>query len=260
MTKNKDATLSPQKSESGNNLNKNKEIKKLLDMGVQRGYLTYEEVNELMPPDILTTEAIDEIMNLLSENEIEVIDSAKRPKDSEDDEESEESPLGHGPAPSTEEGGEEAPVAADVARGADPVKLYLKKMGSVSLLTREGEVEIAKRIEEGEVEILRALLASKLGTLAIVDLGERLESARTKVKDVIRGVDEEVSPDDEKKYLDRVLNAISKVKALVNYQEKVEQQLAGPEGKKLPVKKKEDLQKEIMKRERQVENAFKDIA
>src|SRR4051812_40293707 len=254
MTKNKDATLSPQKSESGNNLNKNKEIKKLLDMGVQRGYLTFEEVNELLPPEIITPEAIDEIMNLLSENEIEVIDSAKKPKD-EEEEEGEEAPLGIVAQPEEAE-----EPAADYARGADPVKLYLKKMGSVSLLTREGEVEIAKRIEEGEVEILRALLASKLGTLAIVDLGERLETQRTKVKDVIRGVDEEVSPDDEKKYLDRVLNAISKVKALVNYQEKVEQQLAGPEGKKLPVKKKEDLQKEIMKRERQVENAFKDIA
>src|SRR5947199_3580406 len=94
-------------------------------------------------------------------------------------------------------------------------------MGSVSLLTREGEVEIAKRIEEGEVEILRALLASKLGTLAIVDLGERLETGKTKVKDVIRGVDEEVSIDDEKKYLDKVLAAISKVKSLVSYQEKI---------------------------------------
>src|SRR3954471_10129703 len=96
MTKNKDATLSSQKSESGNNLNKNKEIKKLLDMGVQRGYLTYEEVNELMPPEVITPDGIDEIMNLLSENEIEVIDSAKRPKDDED-EESEEIPLGPTP-------------------------------------------------------------------------------------------------------------------------------------------------------------------
>src|SRR5262249_7249053 len=146
------------------------------------------------------------------------------------------------------------------ARGADPVKLYLKKMGSVSLLTREGEVEIAKRIEEGEVEILRALLASKLGTLAIVDLGERLETQRTKVKDVIRGVDEEISVDDEKKYLDKVVAAIAKVKSLVNYQEKVEEQLSSPEGKKLPQKKKEDLHKEIQRRERQVESAFKDIA
>src|SRR6476469_7542210 len=93
MTKNKDATLSSQKPESGNTLSKNKEIKKLLDMGVQRGYLTYEEVNELMPPEIITPDAIDEFMNLLAENEIEVIDSAKRPKESDEEEEGEESPI-----------------------------------------------------------------------------------------------------------------------------------------------------------------------
>jgi RNA polymerase primary sigma factor len=131
-------------------------------------------------------------------------------------------------------------------------------MGSVSLLTREGEVEIAKRIEEGEVEILRALLASKLGTLAIVDLGDRLETGRTKVKDVIRGVDEEVSIDDEKKYLEKVLNAIAKVKSLLSYQEKLEEK--GPDGKKVPVKGKEQVQQEIKKREKQVEAAFQDIA
>jgi RNA polymerase primary sigma factor len=244
--------------DTGAALSKNKEIKKLLDMGVQRGFLTYVEVNELLPPEFISSESIDEIMTLLSENEIEVIDAAKRPKESEDEEDSEEMGLG-APAPAREEeAGEDgaAPAAAgEYARGADPVKLYLKKMGSVSLLTREGEVEIAKRIEEGEVEILRALLASKLGTLAIVDLGERLETARTKVKDVIRGVDEEISADDEKKYLDKVLVAISKVKALVNYQEKIDEEL-----KKAPAKRKEEIQKEINKRQRAVEGGFQDIS
>jgi RNA polymerase primary sigma factor len=262
-SKNSHAGKEGAKAETASHLTgKHKEIKKLLDMGVQRGYLTFVEVNELLPPEVITSDAIDEVMGLLAENEIEVIDTTKRPKEADDeDSDSDETPA-DGPAPASEEKGEQAEAApgAEYARGADPVKLYLKKMGSVSLLTREGEVEIAKRIEEGEVEILRALLASKLGTLAIIDLGERLETQRTKVKDVIRGVDEEVSVDDEKKYLDRVLGAISRVKTLVNYQEKVEQQLAGPEGKKLPVKKKEDLHKEIQKRERQVENAFKDIA
>ncbi len=242
-------------------VNKNsKEIKKLLDMGVQRGFLTYIEVNELLPPELISPEAVDEIMNMLVENEIEVLEAVKRAKDgdSDDDESSDES-AAPGPAAEKEEA-EEAPAAAEMARGADPVKLYLKKMGSVSLLTREGEVEIAKRIEQGEVEILRALLASKLGTLAIVDLGERLETARTKVKDVIRGVDEEISVDDEKVYLDKVLAAIAKVKVLVNYQEKIEQQLATPEGKKAGAKKREEFEKEVQKRERSVERAFQDIA
>jgi RNA polymerase primary sigma factor len=258
MTKPKDAVSSQSKAESGTALSKNKEIKKLLDMGVQRGFLTYEEVNELLPPEIITPESIDEVMNLLGENEIEVLDTTKRPKEAEEDsDEGEEAPLGVAPAAEEEE---EKPAVGDFSRGADPVKLYLKKMGSVSLLTREGEVEIAKRIEEGEIEILRALLASKLGTLAIVELGERLETGRTKVKDVIRGVDEEVSADDEKAYLERVLAAILKVKSLVGYQEKMDEKLVGSESKKLPQKEKERIQTEIKRRERQVEQAFQNIA
>ena len=261
MTKPKDTPTTSQSNtaETAANLSKNKEIKKLLDMGVQRGYLTYEEVNELLPLEIITPEAIDEIMILLQDNEIEVIDSTKRPKDADDDgDDAEESPLGIAPVADDPE---ETPVAAaDFARGADPVKLYLKKMGSVSLLTREGEVEIAKRIEEGELEILRALLVSKLGTIAIVELGERLETARTKVKDVIRGVDEEISIDDEKVYLEKVVNAISKVKALLSYQEKVADKLVGPESKKTPVKEKEKIEQEIEKKERQVESSFQGIA
>ncbi|MGE0614857.1 MAG: RNA polymerase sigma factor RpoD [Bacteriovoracia bacterium] len=248
-----------------------KEIKKLLDMGVQRGFLTFIEVNELMPVDILEPEHIDEVMFLLAENEIEVIDS-KKSKKSGEDEESEESAsegdqeLAADALVGTPEGadGEEKPAAegttGDFARGADPVKLYLKKMGSVSLLTREGEVEIAKRIEAGEIEILRALLASKLGTLAIVDLGDRLQTAKTKVKDVIRGVEEEVSEEDEKAYLEKVLFAISKVKVLLNYQQKIDKRLISPEGKRASAKEKEEIKKEIAKRERHVEKAFESIA
>jgi len=264
MTKAKDTgATAPQKGTSTSGISKNKDIKKLLDMGVQRGFLTFEEVHELLPPDLIASGSIDEIMNLLSENEIDVLETTKKPKEAEEDDhhDVEEVPIGMAPAGDTgKSAAEEATPGAEFARGADPVKLYLKKMGSVSLLTREGEVEIAKRIEEGEIEILRALLASKLGTLAIVELGERMESGRTKVKDVIRGVDEEISVDDEKVYLDKVLAAISKVRALVNYQEKSTSKLIGQESKKTSLKEKTRLQQEIKRRERHVETAFRDIA
>jgi RNA polymerase primary sigma factor len=266
MMKPKDAIasshLNGKTSESASALAKNKEIKKLLDMGLQRGYLTYEEVNELLPLEVITPAAIDEIMNLLGENEVEVIETTKRPRESEEEEETgEEVSIGATPAPAEGAAEEAAPApTGEYARGADPVKLYLKKMGSVSLLTREGEVEIAKRIEEGEIEILRALLASTLGTIAIVELGERLETGRTKVKDVIRGVDEEISVDDEKVYLERVLTAISKVKALVSYQEKLKDKAEGLEAKKSIVKDKKRSEQEIKRRERHVETAFQNIA
>jgi len=238
-----------------------KDIKKLIDLGAQRGFLSYQEVNDLLPEDLLEPALIDETIVLLAESEIEVVDT-KKVKRAEGDEESEgEEPADFvKPAAETAEGeaaeGEaegrpEAEAAAetvDYGRGTDPVKLYLKKMGSVSLLTREGEVEIAKRIEEGELEILSALLSSKLGTLAIVELGERLATAKTKVKDVIRGVEEELSEDDERAYLERVLKAVAKVRTLLAFQEK---------SKGMP---KDKYKLELKKRERAVQKAFENIA
>jgi len=246
-------------------INRNhKDIKKLLDLGVQRGFLSFVEVHELLPPEMISSEEVDEVMVLLAENEIEITDGRRRPE--EGDEKEEDSLLedlsGEPEAPEELQSDESGDLVstAEYAKGTDPVKLYLKKMGSVSLLTREGEVEIAKRIEEGELEILRALLASRLGTMAIVELGERLETAKTKVKDVIRGVEDEVSPEDEKEYLDKVMRAVSKVKSLLAYQEKMDSKLVGPEARKTPAKEKESIRNEIKKRERQVENAFESIA
>jgi RNA polymerase primary sigma factor len=246
-------------------INRNhKDIKKLLDLGVQRGFLSYVEVHELLPTEMITSEEVDEVMVMLAENEIEITDGRRRPEDG--DEKEEDSLLEDlAPEPQAEEelqSDESGDLVstAEYAKGTDPVKLYLKKMGSVSLLTREGEVEIAKRIEEGELEILRALLASRLGTMAIVELGERLETAKTKVKDVIRGVEDEVSPEDEKEYLDKVIRAVSKVKSLLAFQEKMDSKLVGPEARKTPAKEKEAIRNDIKKRERQVESAFESIA
>ncbi len=255
----KDAAPESKAKENSTVLLNSKEIKKLLDLGVQRGFLTYEEVNELLPPEIIAADALDEIIQHLSDNEIEILESSKRGNKESEDEDDDAEAVSE-PIPAVGEAAEEAAPVPEAAKGADPVKLYLKKMGSVSLLTREGEVEIAKRIEEGEIEILRALLASKLGTLAIVELGERLTTGRTKIKDIIRGVDEEISTDDEKVFLEKVLTAILKVKALVSYQEKAEEKLVGPLSKKVSVKEKERVQQEIRRREKHVETAFQNIA
>ncbi len=240
-----------------------KDIKKLLDLGVQRGFLSYIEVHELLPHEMVSSEEIDEVMILLAENEIEVTDGKRRPEGEDGEEESLVEDLAGPEAASEELQSDESGdlvSTSEYAKGTDPVKLYLKKMGSVSLLTREGEVEIAKRIEAGELEILRALLASRLGTMAIVELGERLETGKTKVKDVIRGVEDEVTPEDEKVYLDKVIKAVSKVKSLLAYQEKMDVKLVGLEARKTPAKEKEAIRAEIKKKERQVENGFESIA
>jgi RNA polymerase primary sigma factor len=105
---------------------------------------------------------------------------------------------------------EEKEEVEDV-KGNDPVRLYLRKMGSVSLLTREGEVEIAKRIEDGEREIVKAILMSPLGTYEIINLGKRLDEGRIKVKSIFRGLEDEDTQYDEQEYIEKIHQLIGKV-------------------------------------------------
>jgi len=181
-----------------------KDIKKLLELAKNRGFLTYEEANDLIPDDVNNPNQLDEIMLLLQDNGITLGDetSTKKKKGAELDDDAEETP--------------DAPVkkkAEDDVRGTDPVKLYLRKMGSVSLLTREGEVEIAKKIEEGEAGIMKAAIRSKHGSENLYALRERLKEEKVKVKDLLRGVDEEVDPVEEAELTQAVLTAIEHLEA-----------------------------------------------
>jgi RNA polymerase primary sigma factor len=110
-----------------------------------------------------------------------------------------------------EESDEEEKAESEDVKGNDPVRLYLRKMGSVSLLTREGEVEIARRIEKGEREIVRAILMSPIGTVEIINLGKRLDEGRIKVKSIFRGLEDEDTQYDEKEYIDKIHELIGKV-------------------------------------------------
>ena len=169
-----------------------KEVKDLLEAGRQKGFLTYDEVNDALPADIVSSEQIDDVMSMFGDNEIEIVDAQKAakatdakpavvtaeetPKEAEDEEAKDED---------DEPGG----------KSNDPVRLYLRKMGSVSLLTREGEVEIAKRIEEGEKEVLRAILACKVAVAEIIDIGVKLKSGKLRVREVVKDAPEEPTPE-----------------------------------------------------------------
>ena len=103
---------------------------------------------------------------------------------------------------------------ASAARSNDPVRMYLKKMGSVSLLTREGEVEIAKRIEEGENEVLEILMRSPIGVLEILTVGDKLKRGTVRVRDLVRGIDEDDENYDEQGLTESVLKYVEKIKRL----------------------------------------------
>jgi RNA polymerase primary sigma factor len=167
------------------------EVKHLIDMGKEKGFLTYEEVNDLLPPDIVSSEQIDDVMSMFGEMEIEIVDSVQKVKipkaklDLDADEESE----------GEQEEQEFEPGA--LGRTSDPVRMYLREMGSVSLLTREGEVEIAKRIEDGERDIAGVILNTPITLKEMVFLGDRLRKFQINGSDISKEVEEEELEEDE---------------------------------------------------------------
>jgi RNA polymerase primary sigma factor len=182
------------------------EVKQLMDLGKEKGFLTYDEVNDVLPSDIVSSDQIDDIMTMFGEMDIELVDAAQKvsiakPEPSEEDEEEEE---------------DEDLDSAALGKTNDPVRMYLREMGTVSLLTREGEIEIAKRIEQGEEEILAAVLNSPLAIQQILDLGDRLRKRKIRVKEVIRDLDEneEGAAEEEERHLARVLESIEKVRKI----------------------------------------------
>ncbi len=167
------------------------EVKQLIDLGKEKGFLTYEEVNDLLPPDLVSSDQIDDVMSMFGEMDIEIVDSVQKVKipkaklDLEDDEEAE----------GEQEEQEFEPGA--LGRTSDPVRMYLREMGSVSLLTREGEVEIAKRIEDGEREVARVILNTPITVKEVIALGERLKKGQIALSEISKEAEEEETEDDE---------------------------------------------------------------
>ncbi|MFN8945518.1 MAG: RNA polymerase sigma factor RpoD [Pseudobdellovibrionaceae bacterium] len=180
------------------------EIQKFIKLAKEKGSLNIEEINELLPPEIILATVLDAFMHALEANGVNITDhtEAQAKEDAEGDLFSEKE---------AEADDEEEVAEAEDVKGNDPVRLYLRKMGSVSLLTREGEVEIARRIEKGEREIVRAILLSPLGTYEIIQLGKRLDAGRIKVKAIFRGLEDEDTQYDEKEYIDKIHQLIGKV-------------------------------------------------
>ncbi len=172
-----------------------KEIKELISKGKKQGYLTYEEMNDALPDALTSPDQLDDVVGMFGEMDIEIVDSesqamAKGIKvkggNGEDEGDTEELEPEVKPAvkvtgPSTLTG-----------RTDDPVRLYLKEMGQINLLTREGEVEIAKRIEQGELEVLETVSVNSICIRELIALGGRLESGEVKVRESLFDIEETV--------------------------------------------------------------------
>ncbi len=158
----------------------------LIEEGRDRGYVTYREINDLLPDDFVDPEALDDLIMTLRDLEIEVIDEAALESDMSKDADLEGEEKGEKTS-KTEESEEEErqDYEALFERTNDPVRMYLREMGSVSLLTREGEVEIAKRIEAGLNEAFEAAFSGSLAVEEIVALGERLRAREVSLRAVM---------------------------------------------------------------------------
>jgi RNA polymerase primary sigma factor len=209
--------------------NKRREVQRLLEVGAARGYLTYDEVNDALTPEMVTSEQIDDLMVLFGQHSIEVVVAASQASKSDSRQASSKSRETE-PPPRSSEYPSVPPSAleeSEMSKSSDPVRMYLRKMGSVSLLTREGEVEIAKRIETGESTVFEVIINSRVGIAEILSIGENLKKGKIRVKDIVKDFDanEENQPDEEQ-VIKRVLNMLEKVRRLEAQNNKLREELA----------------------------------
>ena len=227
-----------------------KEVKKLIDLGKEKGYLTYDDVNDMLPAEVVSPDQIDDVMSIFGEMDIEVVDANQRV-----------TLGGTGEDIAEEEEDEKEAEDADndvVGKTGDPVRMYLREMGTVSLLSREGEVEIAKKIENGENRVLDEVLSSPLALTHILDLGEKLALHEVRVREIIKEEGDEESEDfeEEEVHEKRLLDQIGKIRRSVNEREKIRNQL---DGKRVSAQRRQSLQDSVAKYNERIINGLRNL-
>lgn len=183
-------------------------VKQLINLGKEKGFLTYDEVNDILPADIVSPDQIDDLMGMFGEMDIEIVGDVHKVKISENEvaKTSEEEEI------EENETDEKTSLDADYyVLSADPVRLYLKEMGSHSLLTREEEVKISKRIEKGNQEITDVALSTPTALKELYIIEEKLINKKIPIREVISDIDEESSDQEEGFYIQKVLGLIKKM-------------------------------------------------
>ncbi len=190
-------------------------IRDLISKGKKRGSLTYDEINEFLPDEMFTEEQLDRTLILFQESGIEIEGgkAARRKRDSD------------GKAKSKNRVKAQDASEQDFGSVTDPVKMYLREMGMVTLLTREGEVEIAKKIEAGEQDVLKALLDTTTGVESIINLGGHIKQGALRPKYVLRDLDEGDAYVDEVIQTERFLDTIQTITEITDENEAFREQL-----------------------------------
>ncbi len=178
--------------------------KALIAQGKKNGYLSYDEINEALPDDMMSAEKIDETLMLFEDLGIDIIDDKNKK-------------ISKSKAKSPKAANKKEDTAiSDYGSVTDPVKMYLREMGMVTLLSREGEVEIAKKIEAGEQDVLKALLETTIGVDYLLNLGRRIESQLLRPKHVLRDIDEGDTYQDEVSQIEAFITTINNINEVHN--------------------------------------------
>jgi RNA polymerase primary sigma factor len=226
-------------------------LKRLIDIGKDKGYITYEELNDDLPEEIVSSEHIDDVMMMFEELDIMVIDEAAK-------KEIEKSrKLKKKKEKSLEKENYRTEIVDGTTRVSDPVKMYLKEMGCISLLTREGEVDIAKRIEEGEKDTLNQLLKCCIAIEYTIELGKKLKNGEIKLKNIINEPDYEEGPVHTVEKREYIIGIIDEIGDLYEEYRDLKQEVS--KKRTSAVKKKRLRAKMVKNHEKMVEliSAFK---
>ena len=203
------------------NLKDIQQIQSLIAKGKGMGYLTFDEVNKALPVEMNTPEQFEEIIGIFEQRESALVDSEKDGKKisatpTETDDDAMDGSL---------ELAEDEESADYSSRSTDPVRMYLREMGAVPLLDRDGEVVIAKKIEMGEQDVLYALVEVPVAVEELINVGEDLRQNRIKLKDVVKTIEEDDPSEDELNQRSRVILLLDEIKQIFKKKRKIYKKL-----------------------------------
>ena len=179
------------------------EFKKLILLGEEKGFLTYDDVNDMLPSDVTSSDQIDDIIMLFGEKNIDIIDTEQGDKLLVKKAAEEAVPVKFS---------EVLSLVPGVGKTGDPVKMYLREMGSVSLLSREGEVEIAKEIEQGARETMWAIFRLSVSIKEVFNISEKLLTGEIRIKSVVDSIEDQEGVMEEDEHKERVLKLIDRIR------------------------------------------------
>ena len=194
------------------NIKEIQQIKTLIAKGKKNGFLTFDEVSKSLPSEVSNPEQIEEVISIFDDMNIVIVDNEEQAKKLAAESDDSEDGL---------ELVKDDDASDYSSRSTDPVRMYLREMGAVHLLDREGEVCIAKKIESGELEVLFALVEVPVAIEELIHVGEDLKDTRIKLKDVVKTIEEDDPSEDEMNQRQRVIFLLDEVRQIYKKKRKI---------------------------------------